>query len=65
MQPAEDSCFLPPVQTAPAGLPRAEPQLQGQELPGYVVVEDEQDALEAEPIRHRSWPRGPLRPRRQ
>lgn len=55
----------PPVQAAPAGLSRAEPQLQRQELPGYVVVEDVQDSLEAEPVRHRSWPRRLLRPRRQ
>lgn len=65
MQLVEDSCLLPPVQAAPACLSRAEPQLQGQELPGYVVVEDEQDALEAEPVRHRPGPRRPLRPRRQ
>lgn len=56
MQPVEDSCFLLPVQAAPAGLSRAEPQLQRQELPGYVVVEDVQDSLEAEPVRHRRGP---------
>ncbi len=60
-----DRRLLPPVQATPAGLPRAEGQLRGQELPGYVVVEDEQDTLEAEPVRHRSWPWGPLRPRKQ
>lgn len=57
VQPVEDYCFLPPLQTPPAGLPRAEPHFQGQELPGHVVIEDEQDALEAELICHRSWPR--------
>ncbi|SDC24281.1 hypothetical protein F610DRAFT_01372 [Streptomyces sp. LaPpAH-199] len=61
----EDSRLLPPVQATPAGLPGAEPQLQGQELPGYVVVEDEQDALETEPVRDRPRPRRPFRPRRQ
>lgn len=65
MQLVEDSRLLPPVQATPAGLPGAEPQLQGQELPGYVVVEDEQDALETEPVRHRPRPRRALRPRRQ
>lgn len=65
MQLVEDSCLLPPVQPAPGRLSRAEPQLRGQKLPGYVVVEDEQDALRAEPIRHRPRPRRPLRPRRQ
>lgn len=34
----EDSRLLPPLQAAPAGLPGVEPQLQRQELPGYVVV---------------------------
>lgn len=65
MQPVEDPGFLPPVQTPPAGLPRTEPQLQRQELPGYVVVEDEQDALQTEPVRHRPRSGRPLRPRRQ
>ncbi len=46
VQLVEDSCLLPPLQAAPAGLSRAEPQLQRQELPGYVVVEDVEDALE-------------------
>ncbi len=65
MQPVESPCLLPPVQTAPARLPRAEVQLQRQELPGYVVVEDEQDALQTKSVRHRLRPRRPLRPRRQ
>jgi LysM repeat protein len=65
VQPIEDAGLLPPVQTPPARLPRSEPQPQRQELPGYVVAEDEQDALETEPVRHRPRPRRPLRPRRQ
>ncbi len=65
MQLVEDSRFLPPLQPAPARLPRAETQLQRQQLPGYVVVQDEQDAVEAEPVRHRPRPRKTLRPRRQ
>lgn len=65
MQLVEDIGLLPSLQPAPAGLPGAEPQLQGQELPAYVVVEDVQDALQAEPVRHRPRPRRPLRPERQ
>ena len=65
MQLVEGSCLLSPLQSAPARLARAETQLQRQELPGCVVVEDEQDALETEPVRHRPRPRRPLRPRRQ
>lgn len=65
VQLVEDSYLLPPVQLAPARLPRAEAQLLGQESPGYVVVEHEQDALPTEPARHRPRTRRPLRPRRQ
>ena len=65
MQLVEDPRLLPPVQAAPARLTRAEPQLQRQQLPGYVVVEDEQNALETAPVRHRPRPRRPIRPRRQ
>lgn len=61
----EDPSLLPSVQATPAGLSGAEPHLHRQELPGYVVVEDEQDALETEPVRDRSRTRRPLRPRRQ
>jgi hypothetical protein len=39
VQPVEDPGLLPPVQTPPAGLSGAEPQLQRQQLPGHVVVE--------------------------
>ncbi|MDQ0717995.1 hypothetical protein QFZ55_007447 [Streptomyces luteogriseus] len=62
MQPFEDPRLLPAIQTPPAGLPGAEPQLQGQELPGDVLVQDVQDALQAQPVRHRSRPRRPLGP---
>ena len=55
----------PPVQTPPAGPSRAEPHHQRQELPGHVIAEDEQDALEAETARHRPRPRRPLRPGQQ
>ena len=65
VQLVEDPGLLPPLQTSPAGLPGAEPQLQRQELPGYVVVEDVQDALQTQPVRHRPRPRRLLRPGRQ
>ncbi len=44
---------LPPVQATPAGLAGTDPRLQGRGSPGSVVVEGEQNALEAEPVRHR------------
>ena len=44
---------------------RAEPQLQGQELPSDVLVQDIQNALQTQPVRHRLRPRRPLGPRRQ
>ncbi len=65
MQPFEDPCLLPAVQTPPAGLAGAESQLRGQELPGDVLVQDVQDALQAQAVRHRSLPRRPLGPGRQ
>lgn len=65
VQSVEDPSLLPPLQTPPAGLSRAEPQLQGQQLPGYVVVEHVQDALQTQPVRHRPRPRRSLRPGRQ
>jgi hypothetical protein len=34
VQLVKDAGLLPPLQAAPAGLPGAEPQLQGQRLPG-------------------------------
>ncbi len=58
----------PPVATvepSPAGLPGAESQLRRQELPGDVVVEDVQDALQTQPVRQRPRPRRLLRPSRQ
>lgn len=63
----EDAGLLPAVQASPAGLTGAEPQLQGQELPGYVVVEHVQDALQTQSVRY--WPRpwrllGPARQQR-
>jgi len=61
----EDSGLLPAVWAPPAGLPGAEPQLQGQELPGDALVQSVQDALRAQPVVHRLRPRRPLRPRRQ
>lgn len=61
VQPVENPCLLPPVQPPPAGLSRAEPQHERQQLPGYVVVEDEQDALQAEPVPHRPRSRRPIR----
>jgi hypothetical protein len=42
VQCVEDAGLLPPLPPAPAGLPGAEPQLQRQQLPGYVVVQDVQ-----------------------
>lgn len=65
VQLVEDPSLLPPLQPAPAGLPGAEPQLQRQELPGHVVIEDVQDALQTQPVRHRPRPRRPRRPGRQ
>jgi hypothetical protein len=40
VQFVEDASLLPPLQPAPAGLPGVKPQLQRQQLPGYVVVQD-------------------------
>lgn len=65
MQLVEDTGLLPPVQAPPAGLPRAEPQLSGQELPSDVVAKDVQDALQTQPVRHRTRPRTLQRPGRQ
>ena len=62
VQLVEDTGLLPPFQAPPAGLPGAEPQLQRQQLPGYDVAEDVQDALQTQPVRHRPRPRRPLRP---
>jgi hypothetical protein len=45
VQLVEDTGLLPPLHPAPAGLTGAEPQRQRQQLPGYVVVQDLQDAL--------------------
>ncbi|MDI5904330.1 MULTISPECIES: hypothetical protein [Streptomyces] len=56
VQLVEDPCLLPALQASPAGLPGAEPQLQRQELSGYVVVEDVQDALQAESVRQPKAP---------
>jgi hypothetical protein len=65
VQLVEDPGLLPPVQAPPARLPRAEPQLQRQKLPGNVVVEDVENALQTEPVSYRPRPRRPLGPRRQ
>lgn len=48
VQLLKDAGLLPPLQTAPAGLSRAEPQLQRQELPGHVGAEHVQDALQTQ-----------------
>lgn len=47
VQLVEGAGLVPPPASAPAGLPRAEPQLQRQQLPAHVVVENVQDALQA------------------
>lgn len=65
VQLLENSGLLPAVQAPPASLSGAEPQLQGQELPGDVLVQDVQDALQAQPVRYRFRPRRPLGPGRQ
>lgn len=65
MQLLEDTGLLPAIQASPAGLSGAEPQLWGQELPGYVVVEHVQDALQTQPVRYRLRARRLLRPGRQ
>lgn len=57
MQLVEDASLLPPLEAAPASLPRAEPQLQRQELPGYVAVENAEKALQAKAVRRRPRPR--------
>lgn len=57
VQLLKDSSLLPAVQTPPAGLPGAEPQFQRQELPGDVLVQDVENALQTQPVRHRSRPR--------
>lgn len=64
MQLIEDACLLPAVQVLPAGLSRAEPQLQGQELPSDALVQAIRNALQTQPVRHRLRPRRPLGPRR-
>lgn len=61
VQLLEDPGLLPAVQTPPTGLSRAEPQLQRQELPRDVVIEHVQDALQAQPVIHRTRPWRPLR----
>jgi hypothetical protein len=59
VQPVEDPCLLPPLQTPPAGLSGAELQLQRQQLSGNVVAEDVQDArricVEDANAEHRQW----------
>jgi hypothetical protein len=65
VQLVEDTGLLPPVQAPPAGLPRAEPQLRGQELPGDVVVKDVQEALQTPSVSDRARARPLLRPGRQ
>jgi hypothetical protein len=62
VQLVEDSGLPPAVQAPPAGLSRAESQLQRQELPGHAVVEDVQDALQTQPVRYRPWARRLLWP---
>ena len=64
VQPVEEACLLPAVQALPAGLSRAEPQLQGQELPSDILVQAIRNALQTQPVRHRLRPRRPLGPRR-
>lgn len=65
VQLLEDTGLLPATQASPAGLSGAEPQLRGQELSGYVVVEHVQDALQTQPVRYRLRARRLLRPWRQ
>lgn len=65
MQLVEDSGLLPALETPPAGLTRTEPQLKGEQLPGDVVVQDVEDALQAQPVRHGPWTGSLLRPARQ
>lgn len=74
VQLVENPGPLPPVKAPPAGLSGAEPKLRRQELPGDVVVEDVQDALQARsrgggayghgrfPCARPAWPTGPGRP---
>lgn len=56
VQLLEDSSLLPAVQAPPAGLSGAETQFQRQELPGDVLVQDVENALQTQPVRHRSRP---------
>lgn len=65
VQLVEHPCLLPALQTPPARLSGSEAELQGQQLPGDVLVQDVQDGLQAPPVGHRSWPRCPLGPGRQ
>lgn len=65
VQPVEDVGPLPPLQAPPEGLPGAESQLQRQELPSDVLMQDEQDALQTPPIVHRLRAWRPLWPGRQ
>lgn len=58
----EGSSLLPAVRVAPAGLSRAVPRLQRQELSRDVLVQDVLDALQAQPVLHRFQPRRPLGP---
>lgn len=53
VQLLEDSGLLSAVQSAPAGLSGAESQLRGQKLSGDVLVQDVQDALQAQPVVYR------------
>lgn len=52
----EDSGLLPAIQPPPAGLSGAEPQLRWQELPGHIVEQDVQNALQTESVRKRLGP---------
>lgn len=46
----EDAGLLPPLQSPPARLSGAEPQLQREQLPGEVVAEHVQEPLQAQPV---------------
>ena len=57
VQLLDDSGLRPAAQASPTGLSGAEPELWRQELPGDVLTQNAQDALQAQPVwyRSRSW----------
>ncbi|MEV0445796.1 hypothetical protein AB0I84_40060 [Streptomyces spectabilis] len=65
VQLVEDTGLLPVIQTPPSGLFGADLRLQQRMLPRGTAEQDGQDALQAQPVSHRTRPRRTLGPARQ